>query len=258
MHEIQAEQYINLVARNGLPHALTLGEVAAATKEDSELQELVKWIERCDGPLPKRLIAYKQFIHEMNTTSEGILLRGQLIVIPSSLRERVVKLAHAGHQGIVKTKSLIRSRVWYPGIDTHVEREVRTCRECQANTDKQRFEPLMPSKLPAGPWQKVDGDFFGPMRDGTYWFVNYCEYSRWVAVNSISTTSMAAVQRVLDELFGVFGAPSVYKTDNGSPFQSNEFAEYAKQQGFEHRRVTPLWPRANGEVETAVFDQLFS
>lgn len=41
-----------------------------------------------------------------------------------------------------------------------------------------------------------------------------------------------------------------FKTDNGSPFQSYEFAAFARKWGFKHRRVTPLWPRANGEVES--------
>jgi hypothetical protein len=33
--------------------------------------------------------------------------------VPGCLtRQRVLELAHGGHQGIVKTKTLIRSRVW--------------------------------------------------------------------------------------------------------------------------------------------------
>ena len=41
------------------------------------------------------------------------MLRDHRIVILKSLRKRVVELAH----GIVKTKRLIRSRVWFSGID---------------------------------------------------------------------------------------------------------------------------------------------
>jgi chemotaxis protein histidine kinase CheA len=56
-------------------------------------------------------------------------------------------------------------------------------------------------------------------------------------------------QKVLESTFSIFGVPLEYKTDNGSPFQSHDFAEYARQRGFKHRRITPLWPRANAEVE---------
>jgi len=40
---------------------------------------------------------------------DGVLLRGSRIVIPVTLREHVLKLAHEGHQGIVKTKQRLRS-----------------------------------------------------------------------------------------------------------------------------------------------------
>ena len=39
------------------------------------------------------------------------------------------------------------------------------------------------------------------------------------------------------------------KTDNGSPFNGEQFSSWAKYIGFAHRRVTPLWPEANGEAE---------
>jgi hypothetical protein len=44
-----------------------------------------------------------------------------------------------GHQGIVKTKSLLREKVWFPGIDKTVATLVQDCYECQMSYDtKQR------------------------------------------------------------------------------------------------------------------------
>ena len=39
------------------------------------------------------------------------------------------------------------------------------------------------------------------------------------------------------------------RSDNGSPFQSKEFSDYARFMGFEHDPVTPVYPKANGLVE---------
>ena len=39
------------------------------------------------------------------------------------------------------------------------------------------------------------------------------------------------------------------RTDNDPNLVSNEFEDYLKIMGVEHRHTTPLWPRANGEVE---------
>ncbi len=44
-------------------------------------------------------------------------------------------------EGVVKTKALIRSRVWFPEIDKRVEDAVRSCHKCQLTTAKQSFEP---------------------------------------------------------------------------------------------------------------------
>ena len=164
------------------------------------------------------------------------MLRDHRIVIPKSLRKRVVELVHGSHQGIVKTKRLIRSRVWFSGIDEMTEQQVKQCRECQANSDRQVYEPLKPSKMPERPWQSVSADFFGPTPGGWYWFVNICDHSNWASVEKIRATSEEQVEPVLDRLFGTFGAPEVYKTDNGSPFQSYQFKPFAEKWGFRHRR----------------------
>ncbi|GFO11777.1 Pol polyprotein [Plakobranchus ocellatus] len=53
-------------------------------------------------------------------------------------------------------------------------------------------------------------------------------------------------------MFSRFGTPSVLKTDNGPPFNGKEFSIFAQKYGFKHRKITPLWPEANGEAETFV------
>ena len=47
----------------------------------------------------------------------------------------------------------------------------------------------------------------------------------------------------------VHGIPEVVKTDNGPPFQSEDFANFAKYLNLTPQRITPLWPEANGEAE---------
>ena len=43
--------------------------------------------------------------------------------------------------------------------------------------------------------------------------------------------------------------PKEIKSDNGPPFNSHKFEEYAKKEMFKHRKVTPGWAEANGDVE---------
>ena len=53
-----------------------------------------------------------------------IILQGTRTVIPKIMQQRVIDLAHEGHQGIAKTKSLLREKVWFAGIDGAVEKKV--------------------------------------------------------------------------------------------------------------------------------------
>ena len=205
-----------------------------------------------NGQLPAELASFKHVKHELSCTKGGIILRGSRIVIPTLLQARVVELAHGGHQGIVKTKALIRSKVWFPGIDARVEQAIKVCVECQVNTDRENYEPMKPSPMPPGPWHTISGDYFGPMDDGWYWHVTHDEYSRWFAVDRVKSTSEDDLEPVLEKLFGTFGAPVVFKSDNGSPYQSYRFKEFAEKWGFTHRKISPLWPRANAGAESVM------
>lgn len=65
-----------------------------------------------------------------SSSVKAILLRRHRIVIPASLRRRVVMVAHEGDQGIAKTKSLLRAKVWFPKLDFMVEDFIKTCHAC--------------------------------------------------------------------------------------------------------------------------------
>ena len=106
------------------------------------------------------------------------LLRGTRIVIPQSLQRRVARLAHEGHQGIIKTKKLLRERVWLPGIDKLFEKCVAECIPCQATTQVKNSEPLQMTNLPKGPWQNVSVDFCGPFPSGYNLLVVIDDHSR--------------------------------------------------------------------------------
>ena len=45
--------------------------------------------------------------------------------------DKVMQLAHEGHQGIVKTKLLLTTKVWFPDSDRRAEAAVHNCPACQ-------------------------------------------------------------------------------------------------------------------------------
>ena len=43
----------------------------------------------------------------------SVLLRDNRLIIPRELQKKVIELAHQGHPGIVRTKSLLREKVCF-------------------------------------------------------------------------------------------------------------------------------------------------
>ena len=254
---IEAEQYVNLIEMNAIPKALSVAQVKNATMEDATLQAAITnvkqgcWNEQPHQVNMEALKNLKRLKDELTITSDGLLLKGTKLVIPKKLQMKVVELAHQGHQGIVKTKRLIREKLWFPGIDKLVEDKIQNCLACQASTldSKAKYEPLIMSELPDGPWQKVDIDFCGPFPSGDYLLVAMDEYSRFPEIEITKSTSAHATIPKFDKIFSVHGVPEEVKSDNGPPFQSEDFKHFAEYLGFHHRKITPGYPQANGEVE---------
>ena len=223
--------------------------------EDQVLQAVMFAVKSGNWHKPPQNVSLAELSRYENTKddltcSDTVILKSNRLVIPSALQERVVDLAHEGHQGIGKTKALLREKVWFPCMDKLVETKVKSCLACQIATPVITREPLLMTKLPNGPFDEINIDFAHV--DGETLLLLVDDYSRFPVVETVSSTSAAAVIPKLDATFATFGTPYVVKSDNGPPFCGEEFAKFAKVLGFRHRKVTPLWPRANGEVERFV------
>ena len=234
--------------------SITLEEIEEETAKDDVLQEIMKCVSNkgwnnLNYDLRTDYQSFKNIRDELSVV-KGLLLRDERIIIPESLRERAVKLAHASHQGIVRTKGLIRETIWFPGIDKMVEQRVSECLPCQSCTPGgTENEPAQMTKLPDEAWQEVSMDFSGPYPGGEYLLVVMDDYSRFPELEIVYSTSANATIPALDAMFARQGIPVVAKSDNGPPFNSEQFADWARYINFHHRKITPRWPEANGEVE---------
>ena len=102
--------------------------------------------------------------------------------------------------------------------------------------------------LPLGPWKNVSVDFAGPFGKRMA-LVLWDQYSRTPVVEFVSSTSAECAVPMMEKIFRTYGVPEEIKSDNGPPFNSRKFKEFANEQGFRHRKVTPGWAEANGDVE---------
>ena len=50
-------------------------------------------------------------------------------------------------------------------------------------------------------------------------------------------------------MFATHGLRYTVTSDNGPHFVAESFKKFLKDNGIKHRKITPLWPQANGEIE---------
>ena len=146
------EEYnlVRAVVESCVPAALSPKEIEEASYYDEELT-IVKSCVRSGNWDQCTLPSYAQVKDELCVYGER-LLRGTRIVVPRLLRNRVVQLAHEGHQGIVKTKYRLRSKAWWPGMDKDVEKFCKVCHGCQVTSGFDPPEPMSRVLPPSAPW----------------------------------------------------------------------------------------------------------
>ena len=240
------DEHVRMVALSAVPIALKIQEIESASAEDEDLQAVRSCL--ISGNWETAPKPYVWVRNELTYIGQ-VILRGTRIVIPNILRKRVLELAHEGHQGVVKMKERLRSKVWWPGVDKDAERKCRECYGCQLVTKATVPPPVKTTRMPERPWQDLALDLLGPMPTGESLLVLVDYFSRWVEVDVIKSTSSEAIIKCLDRQFSRYGVPSTLRSDNGPNLVSAEMEEYLDEMGIKHRLTTPLWPRANGEVE---------
>ena len=255
-----AEEYVNFISTHAVPITMTLTEIQEETDKDptlSMLRTLIhnnSWhtVDNVNNPsvIKDELKLFYKLKDELTVADNApLILRGSRLVLPQSLRKKAIELAHEGHQGIVKTKRLLREKIWFPNIDKTVEEMVQRCIPCQATGRESSPQPLQMVKLPPSPWHTVNIDFCGPFPSQDYFLVVIDAHSRFPEVDIVSSTSAAAALPKLERIFATHGIPEVIKTDNSPPFPGKDFYQFIKDLGSRHKPSTPLWPHGNAEAE---------
>lgn len=79
------------------------------------------------------------------------------IVIPHCLWEKTSEIAHKGHQGMIETKSLLQSKIWWPGLDRDTGKLIWSCIPCLSNSKDGNLK-LLQATIMQNPWEKVHID----------------------------------------------------------------------------------------------------
>ena len=228
--------------------AVSLPNIIQETQKDQTLAKLVSHIRQ--GYIPKGdKVELKEFANvwdSLTVSDSGLVLKGEKIVLPKTLWQLAVDKAHqGGHPGITRMKNRIRNHFWIPGLNQLVEKKIHGCRTCQLYTPKTTKEPIAPQRTNKTSWEEVSVDLFGPLPDKRHVLVVQDTMSRFPAAAIVQTTAAQPVLKALDKIYTSYGHPERHRTDNGPPFNSQDFTQYSAAKGIEHVASYPHHPQAN-------------
>ena len=97
--------------------------------------------------MPPELLPYFQVRSEHSIT-EGLILKGDKIIIPSALRKEMKERIHMGHTGIERCKARALQLMYWPNINVDITDMVSKCRACLENHRYHQQEPLIAHEVP--------------------------------------------------------------------------------------------------------------
>ncbi|UYV80837.1 hypothetical protein LAZ67_19001932 [Cordylochernes scorpioides] len=160
-----------------------------------------------------QLNKYFRLRKDLSVQEDLILNEKGKILVPVSLRNKLLSFAHKAHQGIVRTKQRLRECYWWPGMDKDVEDLVTNCWVCK-NHDKRLKSirvPITPVERPANPWTKLGLDIVGPFIDteiGFRFAITLIDYtSKWPEVFCTNKTTSKVMINFLVDVFSREGFP---------------------------------------------------
>ena len=207
----ETEDFAYSVAIEAMPAALRPKQVEIASADDTTLQLVRQAIMTGDWSRLSGTV-YKAVQEELWVIGQ-VVLRGGRIVMPESLWKQTIVLAHEGHQDMVRTKSRLREKVWWPGMDKQVEEVVRAYHPCQLVGPRAKPEPVRSTRLPEGPWKEISIDLLD-VSSGEHLLVVVDYYSRWIEAILLKKTDAHHVVKSMEAIFRTHGLPECLRSDN--------------------------------------------
>ena len=196
---------VNLVTGN-IPYSSNkLDNIHEETRKDPTIKVLMHYIGTgwpCEcRRLPQELHPYWNFREDLSV-EDGLVTKSSRLLIPSTLRWKVLEQIHDGHQGIEKCMLKARESLFWPGISNDIRKAVEKCGICQSTS--RAAKPVgNVSEVPPHAWHTLGTDLF-------YW--NKMDYlvvgdyfSKYLIVRKLPNNSTHLVIKELGMIFTELG-----------------------------------------------------
>ncbi|CAG2213699.1 unnamed protein product [Mytilus edulis] len=173
-----------------------ISELTEHTTKDQQMQELKEVIQEGwpsnKWNVPSTVSIYFDIRDEL-TLQNGLLFKGERVIIPKSLRTDMIKNIHSSHIGIEGCLRRANISLYWPGMNAEVKYFIQRCETCLTFERKQHQETLISHEIPNHPWSKVGIDLMTFQSKNYLVTVDY--YSNYWEVDYLEDTLVLTVIR---------------------------------------------------------------
>ena len=112
------------------------------------------------------------------TIIDGLLVKGNHIVIPTNMYHDCLETLHASHLGVNKTLMQAHTSVFWPGMTADITALISNCPACQKFQSKQPPETLRNELPTTQPWTSLATDIFE--LNGKSYLIVVDRYSKFI------------------------------------------------------------------------------
>ena len=136
------------------------------SKDDPTIEKLKQCVKLGHRiPMTADLKGYRQIAAELSISQDGLLMKGDTVVLPESLWQTVINCAHKGHMGSKLCVRLIKEHYFFPNIQKLVSASIDLC---DANSDTTKLNPILSNMMPREKWKLIAIDFSSRTPTGDY------------------------------------------------------------------------------------------
>ena len=222
------------------------------TKHDSQLKAL-KVTFGCSDTNDETLLSIKEdWSHrDKLTVHNGVIFRGNHVIIPKVLQPEMLAGIHTSHLGAETCLGKSRDVIYWTTMNSEVKDFIRNFTGCNDYLRKNSKGPLISHTIPSKPWSQVVTGMINVF-DRNY-LITLDFYSNFWELDTIPNSPTAvSVIRCCKRNFSRYGIPDVVVAYNTRQLDCKEFEQFAKEWEFECSPSDPHHSQSNGKAESAM------
>ena len=254
---------------------VTNQEIAELQQQDIQCRAAKRWLQNGCRPTVKEMKGAERLTRALWAQFDNLKMHDGVLyrqcyfegnqepvwqtIVPHGLRRRIFKALHsdaaAGHLGVDRTLSNIRTNFYWPGCKDQIKLWVKQCKICNENVGKPRktHKAGLTQRGIGGPFEIVAFDILQLVTTSSknkYLLVICDQFTKWVeAIPLVRHDARSVAVAFVHEWICRYGTPRQLHSDKGTDLTGQVMTEIYKLLQIDKTATTAFRPQSNGQVE---------